>query len=63
LSRNNNNKTNLLHPTGDLTYFSLPAETNVTDDQLDAMLESGETNVFIKNVSTRTSHLAVDQSR
>ncbi|TNN51599.1 Syntaxin-4 [Liparis tanakae] len=27
-------------------------ETNVTDDQLDSMLESGETNVFIKNILT-----------
>ncbi|XP_034414693.1 syntaxin-4 [Cyclopterus lumpus] len=25
-------------------------ETNMTDDQLDSMLESGETNVFIKNI-------------
>lgn len=31
------------------------AGTNVTDEQLDEMLESGQTDVFTQNVSTHTA--------
>lgn len=34
-----------------LTHLSLSAGTNVTDQELDAMLESGQTDVFTQNVS------------
>lgn len=47
-----NTWTSCIQKNTDLTYFSLSAGTNVTDKELDTMLESGQTDVFTQNVST-----------